>query len=135
MIPRLSVILCQSQWLKLSAKLRSYKHVLLLSEGIELTHYLHITKRIKQQIFLMIFERLLECGILVRNDVTDGVWSGAWSLVLIRQSKYMSSGVNDLIDISVIDDNREPDIFYLKFISTNSYFNNSNVSDERVKVF
>lgn len=47
----------------------------------------------------------------------------------------MSSGVNDLIDISVIDDNREPDIFYLKFISTNRYFNNSNVSDERVKVF
>lgn len=108
--------------------------MLLLSEK-ELTHYLHITKRIKQQIFHMIFKRLLECGILVRNDVTDGVLSGAWSLVLIRQSKYMSSGVNDLIDISVIDDNREPDIFYLKFISTNSYFNNSNVSDERVKVF
>lgn len=76
MILRLSVILGQSQWLKLSAKLRAYKHVLLLSEK-ELTHYLHITKRIKQQIFLMIFERLLECGILVRNDVTDGVWSGA----------------------------------------------------------
>lgn len=71
------MILGQSQWLKLSAKLRAYKHVLLLLEGIELTHYLHITKRIKQQIFLMIFKRLLECGILVRNDVTDGVLSGA----------------------------------------------------------
>lgn len=76
MILRLSVILGQSQWLKLSAKLRAYKHVLLLSEK-ELTHYLHITKRIKQQIFHMIFKRLLECGILVRNDVTDGVLSGA----------------------------------------------------------
>lgn len=83
----------------------------------------------------MIFKRLLECGILVRNDVTDGVLSGAWSLVLIRQTKYMSSGVKDLINISVIDINREPDIFYLKFISTISYFNNSNISDERVKVF
>lgn len=82
----------------------------------------------------MIFKRLLECGILVRNDVTDGVLLGAWSLVLIRQSKYMSSGVKDLINISVIDINREPDIFYLK-ISTISYFNNSNISDERVKVF
>lgn len=71
------MILGQSQWLKLSAKLRAYKHVLLLSEEKELTHYLHITKRIKQQIFLMIFKRLLECGILVRNDVTDGVLSGA----------------------------------------------------------
>lgn len=83
----------------------------------------------------MIFKRLLECGILVRNDVTDGVLSGAWSLVLIRHSKYMSSGVKDLINIFVIDIDREHDIFYLKFISTISYFNNSNISDERVKVF
>lgn len=37
------------------------------------------------------------------NDVTDGVLFGARSLVLIRQPKYMSSCVKDLINISIID--------------------------------
>lgn len=83
----------------------------------------------------MIFERFLECGIFVWNDVIDGVWLGVWLLVFIRLLKYMFFGVNDFIDIFVIDDNREFDIFYLKFILINSYFNNLNVSDEWVKVF
>lgn len=39
----------------------------------------------------------------------------------------MFFGVNDFIDIFVIDDNREFDIFYLKFILINSYFNNLKV--------
>lgn len=42
----------------------------------------------------------------------------------------MFFGVNDFIDIFVIDDNREFDIFYLKFILIISYFNNLNISDE-----
>lgn len=42
----------------------------------------------------------------------------------------MFFGVKDFINIFVIDDNREFDIIYLKFILINSYFNNLNVSDE-----